>query len=107
MIDYASKSSKQNLLDLLRIQISADEMVPDNILAELKKCKPIQWKITNEGIRLHYLIGNEAELNPCILKNMYPSKRNFFRQYSKCITKYFRNRISKKNQSNWMLLWCC
>ena len=77
MIDYASKSSKQNLLDLLRIQISADEMVPDNILAELKKCKSIQWKITNEGIRLHYLIGNEAELNPCILKNMYPSKRNF------------------------------
>ena len=96
MIDYASKSSKQNLLDLLRIQISADEMVPDNILAELKKCKSIQWKITNEGIRLHYLIGNEAELNPCILKNMYPSKRNFLGSIANALPSIFEIGLAKK-----------
>ena len=96
MIDYASKSSKQNLLDLLRIQISADEMVPDNILAELKKCKPIQWKITNEGIRLHYLIGSEAELNPCILKNMYPSKRNFLGSIANALPSIFEIGLAKK-----------
>jgi hypothetical protein len=96
MIDYASKSSNQNLLDLLRVQISADEMVPDNILAELKKCKPIQWKITNEGIRLHYLIGNEAELNPCILKNMYPSKRNFLGSIANALPSIFEIGLAKK-----------
>ena len=96
MIDYASKSSNQNLLDLLRVQISADEMVPDNILAELKKCKSIQWKITNEGIRLHYLIGNEAELNPCILKNMYPSKRNFLGSIANALPNIFETGLAKK-----------
>ena len=96
IIDYASKSSKQNLLDLLRIQISADEMVPDNILAELKKCKSIQWNITNEGIKLHYLIGNEAELNPCILKNMYPSKRNFLGSIAHALPNIFETGLAKK-----------
>ena len=70
--------------------------VPDNILAELKKCKPIQWKITNEGIRLHYLIGNEAELNPCILKNMYPSKRNFLGSIANALPSIFEIGLAKK-----------
>jgi len=82
MIDYAEKSSNRGLTNLLRIQVSGKNMIPENALSNLENCKNITWKKTNSGIKLHYLIGNESESNIsesniCILKNLYPEKRNF------------------------------
>jgi len=77
MIDYAEKSSNRGLTNLLRIQVSGKNMIPENALPNLKNCNNITWKKTNSGIKLHYLIGNESESNICILKNLYPEKRNF------------------------------
>ena len=77
MIDYAEKSSNRGLTNLLRIQVSGKNMIPENALSNLENCKNITWRKTNSGIKLHYLIGNESELNICILKNLYPEKRNF------------------------------
>ena len=77
MIDFAPKNSPQGQTKLMRIQISGDGMLPDDALPELKKCKNISWKNTSEGIKIMYLIGNEAEINPCLLEKMHPDKRNF------------------------------
>lgn len=77
MIDYAPKDSPRGQTELMRIQISGDGMFPEDALPELKKCKNISWKNSSEGIKIMYLIGNEAEINPCLMEKMYPDKRNF------------------------------
>ena len=77
MIDYAEKSSSRNLTKLFRIQVPADGLIPEFALPNLEECKDITWKKTNNGIKLAYLIGNESESNICVLKTLYPEKRNF------------------------------
>jgi len=77
MIDYAEKSSSRNLTKLFRIQVPADGLIPEFALPNLEECKHITWKKTNNGIKLAYLIGNESESNICVLKTLYPEKRNF------------------------------
>ena len=34
-------------------------------------------KRTEFGIKLQFLLGNESEQNLCVLRTMYPEKRNF------------------------------
>ena len=77
MIDYAEKSSSRNLTKLFRIQVPADGLIPEFALPNLEECKHLTWKKTNNGIKLAYLIGNESESNICVLKTLYPEKRNF------------------------------
>ena len=47
MIDYAPKSSSRGLTELLRIQVSNNDMIPKSELANLETCKSILWKKTN------------------------------------------------------------
>ena len=77
MIDYAEKSSSRDLTKLFRIQVSADSLIPDFALPNLDECKTIAWKKINNGITITFLIGNESERNLCVLRTMYPEKRNF------------------------------
>ncbi|GEM_PF-4186615 len=77
MIDYAEKSSSRGLTELFRVQVSADGMIPEFALPNLEECKKIAWKTTNNGITITFLIGNESERNLCVLRTMYPEKRNF------------------------------
>ena len=77
MIDYAEKSSSRDLTKLFRIQVPADGLIPEFALPNLDKCKKITWKNTNSGIKLQFLLGNESEQNLCVLRTMYPAKRNF------------------------------
>ena len=39
MIDYAPESSSRGLTDLLRIQVSNNDMIPKSELAKLENCK--------------------------------------------------------------------
>ena len=77
MIDYAEKSSSRDLTKLFRIQVPADGLIPEFALPNLEECKKIAWKTTNNGITITFLIGNESERNLCVLRTMYPDKRNF------------------------------
>ena len=77
MIDYAEKSSSRDLTKLFRIQVPADGLIPEFALPNLEECKKIAWKTTNNGITITFLIGNESERNLCVLRTMYPEKRNF------------------------------
>ena len=77
MIDYAEKSSSRDLTKLFRIQVPANDLIPEFALPNLEECKKITWKNTNSGIKLQFLLGNESEQNLCVLRTMYPEKRNF------------------------------
>ena len=76
MIDYAEEGSIRGITELFRIQIQADGIMPKKNIANLKNCKNISWKNLTYGVKLQYLIGNESELNLCLLRNLYPEKRN-------------------------------
>ena len=76
MIDYAEEGSSRGITDLFRIQIKADGIMPKENISNLTNCKNISWKNLAYGVKLQYLIGNEFELNSCLLRNLYPEKRN-------------------------------
>ena len=76
MIDYAEEGSIRGLTELFRIQIKADGIMPEENISNLTNCKNISWKNLAYGVKLQYLIGNEFELNSCLLRNLYPEKRN-------------------------------
>jgi hypothetical protein len=96
MIDYAPKSSSRGLTELLRIQVSNNDMIPKSELANLETCKSILWKKTNSGIKLHFLIGNEAEINPCILKYVQADKRNFLGSIAHALPEILKAGLAKK-----------
>ena len=96
MIDYAPKSSSRGLTELLRIQVSNNDMIPKSELANLETCKSILWKKTNSGIKLHFLIGNEAELNPCILQYVQPDKRNLLGSIAHALPEILEAGLAKK-----------
>jgi hypothetical protein len=50
--------------------------MPEENISNLTNCKNISWKNLAYGVKLQYLIGNEFELNSCLLRNLYPEKRN-------------------------------
>ena len=76
MIDYAEEGSIRGLTELFRIQVDADGIMPKENISNLTNCKNISWKNLAYGVKLQYLIGNEFELNSCLLRNLYPEKRN-------------------------------
>ena len=76
MIDYAEEGSIRGITDLFRIQIKADGIMPKENISNLTNCKNITWKNLAYGVKLQYLIGNESNLNSCLLRNLYPEKRN-------------------------------
>ena len=78
MIDYAEEGSSRGITELFRIQIKADGIMPKENISNLTNCKNISWKNLAYGVKLQYLIGNEFELNSCLLRNLYPEKRNIF-----------------------------
>jgi hypothetical protein len=96
MIDYAPKSSSRGLTDLLRIQVSNNDMIPKSELDNLENCKSILWKKTNSGIKLHFLIGNEAEINPCILQYVQPDKRNILGSIANALPEILEAGLAKK-----------
>ena len=96
MIDYAPKSSSRGMTELLRIQVSNNDMIPKSELANLETCKSILWKKTNSGIKLHFLIGNEAELNPCILQYVQPDKRNLLGSIAHALPEILEAGLAKK-----------
>ena len=96
MIDYAPKSSSRGLTELLRIQVSNNDMIPKSELANLETCKSILWKKTNSGIKLHFLIGNEAEINPCILQYVQPDKRNILGSIANALPEILEAGLAKK-----------
>jgi hypothetical protein len=98
MIDYASKDSPRGQTELMRIQISGDGMLPEDALPELKKCKNISWKNSSEGIKIMYLIGNEAEINPCLLEKMHPDKRNFLGSIANALPNILKEGLYKNTK---------
>ena len=96
MIDYAPKSSSRGLTELLRIQVLNNDMIPKSELANLENCKSILWKKTNSGIKLHFLIGNEAEINPCILQYVQPDKRNILGSIANALPEILEAGLAKK-----------
>jgi len=96
MIDYAPKSSSRGLTELLRIQVSNNDMIPKSELANLENCKNILWKKTYSGIKLLFLIGNEAEINPCILKYVQADKRNFLGSIAHALPEILKAGLAKK-----------
>ena len=96
MIDYAPKSSSRGLTELLRIQVSNNDMIPKSELANLENCKNILWKKTYSGIKLLFLIGNEAEINPCILKYVQAEKRNFLGSIAHALPEILKAGLAKK-----------
>ena len=96
MIDYAPKSSSRGLTELLRIQVSNNDMIPKSELANLENCKSILWKKTKSGIKLHFLIGNEAEINPCILQYVQPDKRNILGSIANALPEILEAGLAKK-----------
>ena len=76
MIDYAEEGSIRGLTELFRIQVDADGIMPKENISNLTNCKNISWKNLAYGVKLQYLIGNEFELNSCLLRNLYTEKRN-------------------------------
>jgi len=96
MIDYAPKSSSRGLTELLRIQVLNNDMIPKSELANLENCKSILWKKTNSGIKLHFLIGNEAEINPCILQYVQPDKRNLLGSIAHALPEILEAGLAKK-----------
>ena len=96
MIDHAPASSSHGLTDLLRIQVSSNGMIPQSEVANLENCKGISWKKTNNGIKLRFLIGNEAELNPCILKYVQTEKRNLLGSIANALPEILEAGLAKK-----------
>jgi len=96
MIDYAPESSSRGLTDLLRIQVSNNDMIPKSELAKLENCKHILWKKTNSIVKLHFLIGNEAEINPCILQYVQPNKRNLLGSIAHALPEILEAGLAKK-----------
>ena len=96
MIDHAPASSSRGLTDLLRIQVSSNGMIPQSEVANLENCKGISWKKTNNGIKLRFLIGNEAELNPCMLKYVQTEKRNLLGSIANALPEILEAGLAKK-----------
>jgi hypothetical protein len=71
-------------------------MIPKSELANLENCKSILWKKTNSGIKLHFLIGNEAEINPCILQYVQPDKRNLLGSIAHALPEILEAGLAKK-----------
>ena len=98
MIDYAEKSSSRGLTELFRVQVSADGMIPEFALPNLEECKKIAWKITNNGITITFLIGNESQHNLCVLRTMYPEKRNFLGSIANALPKILETGLAKDKE---------
>ena len=96
MIDHAPASSSGGLTDLLRIQVSSNGMIPQSEEANLENCKGILWKKTNNGIKLRFLIGNEAELNLCMLKYIQTEKRNLLGSIANALPEILEAGLAKK-----------
>ena len=96
MIDHAPASSSRGLTDLLRIQVSSNGMITQSEVANLENCKGISWKKTNNGIKLRFLIGNEAELNPCMLKYVQTEKRNLLGSIANALPEILEAGLAKK-----------
>ena len=96
MIDHAPASSSRGLTDLLRIQVSSNGMIPQSEVANLENCKGISWKKTNNGIKLRFLIGNEAELNPCMLKYVQTEKCNLLGSIANAMPEILEAGLAKK-----------
>ena len=98
MIDYAEKSSRRGLTNLFRIQVSANDLIPEFALPNLEECKKITWKNTNSGIKLQFLLGNESEKNLCVLKTMYPEKRNFLGSLANALPEILEAGLAKDKE---------
>ena len=96
MIDHAPASLSRGLTDILRIQVSNNDMIPESEVANLENCKDILWKKTNNDTKLHFLIGNEAELNPCMLQYVQPEKRNFLGSIANALPEILEAGLAKK-----------
>lgn len=96
MIDHAPASLSRGLTDLLRIQVSNNDMIPESEVANLENCKDILWKKTNNDTKLHFLIGNEAELNPCMLKYVQTEKRNLLGSIANALPEILEAGLAKK-----------
>ncbi|MDA8779582.1 peptidoglycan-binding protein [Amylibacter sp.] len=96
MIDHAPVSLSRGLTYFLRIQVSNNDMIPESEVANLENCKDILWKKTNNDTKLHFLIGNEAELNPCMLQYVQPEKRNFLGSIANALPEILEAGLAKK-----------
>ena len=65
-------------------------------LDNLENCKHILWKKTDRGIKLNFLIGNEAEINPCILKYVQPDKLNILGSIANALPEILGAGLAKK-----------
>ena len=62
----------------------------------MKTVNIILWKKTNSIVKLHFLIGNEAEINPCILQYVQPDKRNLLGSIANALPEILEAGLAKK-----------
>ena len=48
--------------------------------------------------KIMYLIGNEAEINPCVLENMHPDKRNFLGSIANALPNILKEGLYKNTK---------
>ena len=92
-------------LFFLPIKVKTDSLIPEFALPNLDECKNITWKKTNNGITITFLIGNESEKNLCVLRTMYPEKRNFLGSIANALPEILEAGLAKdKEQLDAILL---